>query len=433
MRYRLTALLRDETGALTSFGLFLLMAMLALGGLALDVANAYRVRTHLQVTADAAAHAALYTRDTANEAAAVQAALTLAEQMMPAAKYGATLQASDIQFGTWDRANQRFAVSPGSDAAVWVSTARATQRSNPVATLFLRFAGFTQFDVRSGSVYETYRPGCLREGYYAQGIVDTQSNNTYTNGFCVHSNAHVETNQNNVWDPGTIVSMPDKRDVVLPASGFAHNPGLQAALRDGSYRPRILNDLAKIMADLADPLSAAQPGFITGATVVPLSSKTVDASNFTTGSVHAASCNGNQKLTIKAGTVLQNVVLTTDCEIKIGNNVALEDVIIATSNTGAKSVNGSHVRVGVDDGCATGGGAVILTRGGFELASGLEMYGGQVVAARDIQFSANANGIEGASFIAGGRIDATSNATMGFCGGGGMEYNFEADYFRMAG
>ena len=49
----------SEDGAMTALGLFLLMACFVVGGLALDVANAYMARTQMQATADAVAHTAL--------------------------------------------------------------------------------------------------------------------------------------------------------------------------------------------------------------------------------------------------------------------------------------------------------------------------------------------------------------------------------------
>ena len=49
---------RREEGALTAFGIFLTVTMICVGGMAIDVANAVKVRTHLQVAADSAAHAA---------------------------------------------------------------------------------------------------------------------------------------------------------------------------------------------------------------------------------------------------------------------------------------------------------------------------------------------------------------------------------------
>ena len=55
---------------------------------------------------------------------------------------------------------------------------------------------------------ETYRPGCLREGFVADKMVDIQSNNGFESGFCIHSNVGISINQNNTFEAGTIVSMP---------------------------------------------------------------------------------------------------------------------------------------------------------------------------------------------------------------------------------
>ena len=78
----------------------------------------------------------------------------------------------------------------------------------------------------------------------------------------------------------------------------------------------------------------------------------------------------------------------------------------------------------------TSGGVTVLTKGSFKASSGLEVYGSKVIALNDIAFTANATGMEGASFIAGGTISSTSNNTMGFCENG-MDNTFSPDYFRM--
>ncbi|MBC7157124.1 MAG: hypothetical protein H5U20_06375 [Rhodobacteraceae bacterium] len=89
------------------------------------------------------------------------------------------------------------------------------------------------------------------------------------------------------------------------------------------------------------------------------------------------------------------------------------------------------LRIGRDDNCATGGGTQLLTLGSMSFPSDLQVYGSQLVARDDIEFSANADGIQGAAFVAGGTISGTSNMEMGFCGTG-MENNFHAEYFRLA-
>jgi len=266
----------------------------------------------------------------------------------------------------------------------------------------------------------------------AEDIVDVQSNNQYLNGFCIHSNTHVEVNSNNYFESNVIVSMPDRRDIVMPNSGLQSNDGLSDALRDRTYKMRILNRLEEIIDNLFAGGDRFAPDYVSGSGLIDFGSNTkkVNADDFTTGRIHTKYCSSKGSITIEADTVLSNVVLVTNCQIKYGNGVVLENVILATSNTGDKSVTGSHIQIGRDDNCAKDGGSQILTMGGFHSSSHIKTYGGQIIAMGDIDFAANADGIAGASFISGGRIDGTSNMTMGFCGDG-MERNFSAVYFRM--
>ena len=231
---------RREDGALTAFGLFLIIAMICVGGMGLDVANAVMVKTHLQVAADSAAHAALITRSERTEAEAKAAAIQVAQASLPTSTFGDSIREEDIQFGRWDSANDQFLIIPGSNEAVMVSTARLAARNNAMVTYFMKFVGIWEMDVVSESVFETYYPTCFREGFVANGRVDVQSYNYYRTGFCIHSNNHVEVNNNNTFENGVIVSMPDKTNVVLPNSGWSANPGLENALRSGAYHFRIL-------------------------------------------------------------------------------------------------------------------------------------------------------------------------------------------------
>ncbi|MGC9367911.1 MAG: pilus assembly protein TadG-related protein [Paracoccaceae bacterium] len=424
--------LKDGSGFISTYGLTLMAAMIALGGIAIDVSNAYRMRNYLQVTADAAAHAALYTRDTDTAVAATQRAMDVVETFLPAEIYGEVILSSDIQFGTWDSASQTFNPDPTSKSAVLVNTAQIADRQNSVGTYMLRLIGFDSWNVRRAAVFETYIPTCFREGFVAQDLVDLQSGNTYTNGFCIHSNDHVEVNSNNFFADNTVVSMPDRTDIGLPSSGFDSNDGLQDALRDGAYQIRILNRLAGIIEDLDDPTSDYIPDYITSDIIEILPSKNADPGDFTPGRIHTFTCPGGAALQIPNGTTLSDVVLVTDCKVQFGQGVILDNAIIATTSTDVKSINAaSGVQIGRDDHCAPDGGSQILTMGGIYVPAKLQVYGGQLIAMDNIEFAAEANGIEGASFISGGTISGTSNMTMGFCGGG-MERNFEAEYFRLA-
>ncbi|MGR3292294.1 MAG: pilus assembly protein TadG-related protein [Paracoccaceae bacterium] len=434
MKLRIFKRFKDQTdGSMTALGLFLGMASIAVGGLAIDVANAMMARTQLQVAADAAAHAALYIRDTSSASVAKSAALELANVNMPSGKYGSLFTADDIQFGDWDRDTQVFTANSLSKNAVRVDLSRLDSKNNSVGTYFLKFVGIGSWDIRRMAVFETYIPTCFREGFVSDEIVDMQSNNTFTNGFCIHANDHVEMNNDNSYASNTVVSMPTKGEVVTPSSDYSSNPGLSSALRDGAYQIRILNRLPDIIDDLANGGAKYAPDYVTGSSVITVTTRNVRMSDFTPGRIHYVSCNGSQKLRFLANTLFSDIVVVTNCRVEFGAQVELNNVIVATTSTHNDSMaSAAQFRIGLDDNCETDGGTQLLTLGGMSFPAQLEVFGSQLIAIDDITFTANAFGIEGASFISGGTISGTSNMTMGFCNHLGMERNFEAEYFRLA-
>ncbi len=421
----------SEDGGLTIFGLYIFVSMLILGGVAIDMANLMAARTQLQVATDIAAHTALYNRDTKTADDSRAAALTAVTNVMPVSQYGTVLTAADITFGTYDRQTQVFTANNTSRSAVLINTNRLAANSNAVTNFLLQFVGIRSWDLRVQSLFTTYRPACFREGFVANGIVDIQSNNGFTNGFCIHSNTYVSLNSNNTFEPGTIVSMPDTTQIDLPNSGWKTNIGLSAALREGAYRLRIVNSLPLIIAGLQARDPRYLPSYITNTTINTISARNVTSALLVQGRVNVVTCN-NGKTTIN-GPLVTNVVILTSCEVTFSNGVVIDNAIVATTHTGSKSMQSPQgLQVGRNDRCAEGGGAQLLTMGSMNFAADLKIFGSQLIAAHDVSFAANANGIEGASIIAGGRIDGTSNMNMGFCGSG-MNSNFEAEYFRLAG
>ncbi|MCT8329492.1 pilus assembly protein TadG-related protein [Albidovulum sediminis] len=438
-----------ERGGITVLSLQMLIASLVIGGFAVDVGNGFQAYTQLQATADSAAHAALWSREWNTASVAKTKAITVATNMMPASKYGTVLKPEDIVFGDWDASTGKFTPNSLSKNAVFVSTRRYESQNNELGTWFLRLAGQESFDVGSGSIWETYYASCFREGIVAQERVDTQSNNTYEPGYCIHSQTHVEINSNNVFNTGVIVSMPDKSDVVIPDSGYEQNQGLFEALRDGSYAIRILDRLSKIEQGILNPSDAKYGimnpdspyyrSYITSKVTVKVNGQgktMLDPGDFKEGRVHVLDCrNDNQHKQVK-GDWLRKMVIVTNCRIQFGTDLgegaSLEDAVFLNTNLDDKSFYGrSGVRFGKNDDCTDGGDVQILTKGGIDLASGIYVYGSQFIAAGDIYATANNDGIEGASFVAGGEASITSNGSFGFCGGAGMANNYEAPYFRM--
>lgn len=421
----------DDSGSITVLGLFLFIITLMISAYAVDYWNAVRDRTLLQVNTDATAHAALVTREFGTASAAITQAMAVAYANMPKSKYGDIVDASDITFGTWDATSRTFTANPNSRAAVRVTMHQTTSAGNPLPTFLFKLVGINSFDISTKSIFEAYYRGCMTEGFVANYAVDLQSNNSYENGFCIHSNDIVSINSNSYFEPGVQVTMPDPSTIQLPSSGFTSDPGLQQALGADSWDIRILSELDTIISGLSMGSALETPSYITNPTPVSYTQGKIGNGDLTSGNIYTASCNGNSPLNISAGTTLSNVVLVTNCMINFGSNVQLHDVVIADTNTNNKSITGaSGLQVGLNDNCAPGGGAQIITDGGMDFPSAMSMFGGQLIAKGDVSFSADGNGVDGASVISGGTVSGTSNMTMAYCGTG-MENNFQAEYFRM--
>ena len=452
----------NEDGVITVYGFLLIMAFIMVGGLGLDYASGVRVKTQLQVAADSAAHAAIVARSrinsntgvnyTEDEARAIGVAV--AQRLLPQDKYGDAILPADIKFGTWDEVNRAFTPVAGSRTAVMVDAQQLQSRGNGASAYFWKlYDVLPQMDVLSQSVYETYYPTCYREGFVATQRIDVQSNNTYRAGFCIHSNSHIEMNSGNTFEDGVIVSMPDQADLTIPSSGMTSNSGLAAALRSGGYHIKVLQRIDDIIAGYDDSTSDYyRPDYLFDPNHpdfpnVPIQRKTISSGNnnklevaasdgaagWEEWHIHTATCNGNKKLVLGNNVTLSNGVIHTNCEVNLGS-ATLENVLLISTNTALTAVQTtSGLVLGRDDNCSEGGGVQIVTLGGFRATSSIEMYGAQILAMKTIDFEANGNGVEGVSLVTAGEIDSTSNMDMGFCNGAGMENNFDALYFRMAG
>ncbi|MGB3316441.1 MAG: pilus assembly protein TadG-related protein, partial [Albidovulum sp.] len=182
----------DEHGGITVFSLQMFLAALMVGGLAVDFGNGVATKTQLQVASDAAAHAAIYTRELNSTDDARNKALEVAAYNMPSVKYGSVLSADDIVFGHWDSDTQSFTPDASSRDAVQVVSKRHAANGNGVTTYMMGLVGMSKLDVTSGTVFQTYYPSCFREGFVAKDRVEIQSGSHYGSGFCIHSQSYVK-------------------------------------------------------------------------------------------------------------------------------------------------------------------------------------------------------------------------------------------------
>ncbi len=442
----------DECGSATILSLFFALISLVIGGIAVDFNKAMSERTQLQIAADTAAHAALYTRERKSSEEAKDVALSTINGMLPEFQFGSNaLLRSDITFGAWDINTSTFTEDINSKTAVRVRAQMLEERSNASRNILLRIIGQDTFDIGVESIYSTYYPGCFTEGFVAEAVVDIQSNNNFSDGFCVHSNSYVSMNQNNYFESGTVVSMPDVELLDIPKSGFKKNEGLETALRQGEYRFRLLNLLPEIIDSFWTAKPDHLPRYVYQENQVnyvysleldqfpslpegqepPKNALKLTPYHFEKGKVNKMVCASSGSITMDPG-VYSEFVFITNCEINFANGVVLEDVVVATTASGVQSLYSPQgLQLGRNDGCLEGGGVTLMTQGGFKAAASLSVFNGQILALGDIEFAANADGVVGASFVSTGSITGTSNMDMGYCNNGGMENAYRAPYFRM--
>ncbi|MBF9030474.1 hypothetical protein HKCCE3408_08710 [Rhodobacterales bacterium HKCCE3408] len=429
-------LIDRQDGTMTVFGLFMFMVCCGIGGIALDLGNAIRLRTHLQIAADSAAHAALVARvtDNATEAEAILEGIAVAARTLPGTTVTDIIRPEDFQFGIWDEATRTFTPVDGEDDAVLVDANRIAARGNAIRTYLLRFLGPNDLDLRRVSVVATFIPTCFREGFVAESYVDMTSNSFYERGFCVHSNGHVAFNNNSVFQDGAIVSMPDRRDVVLPSAGMTSNEGLADALRDGYYTIDVEARINNMVAALADPTSELYPSFLTSNIPVTVShNQALDLDTWQEGRIHQITCNSsNQSVRIPNNLVLRNGVILTNCEVSIGETSALEDAWIITTSTSVDSVGGAaNIRFGLNDDCEPGGGVQVMTLGGVRTPNGLALFGSRIAAVGPVKFTSDVGGLDGVSIISETSIDGTAGGHVGFCGEDGLPNLYDPEFFRI--
>ena len=392
---------------------------------------------------------------------------------MPSGGYGTVLEVGDIEFGAYYPSTTQFQSNDNWDEASMVVTSRLSENANPVSSLLLRLVGFNTFDVRSEAVFINGDVPCLGAGFYAEGRVDMQSNNDFTDGFCVRSNSRVEFNNNNTFesDPTleypVIVSMPTLGDLVIPSSGWNKNPGLYDARREGSHEFNVDTFITDVIAGIfstdqnstTNPytrsyITDTDPSAITYVTVGssasggsssngngngkgkgkksttttttpigPNNCPTFEAACLVPNTINVVDCGGSD-LNFPAE-MFENVVVHTTCNLDFANGTEVRNATLITTSTDDRSISSPQ---GLDLGdmatCGGTGGATLITRGGMKTAAKMQLLGGQIIAAGDVNFAAQADGFVGASVIAGGEIDGTSNSSFQGCEGSANIHNF---------
>ena len=421
LKARVYRFLSNEDGSATIWSVFWFLAMVAFAGVSVDTTNAFRSRTMLQATADAAALAAVI--DLPRRQPAIASAMEYAQKNMPPHVYGDVLVEADVEVGTWDHDNRVFAAdaeTPLPDA-VRVTLRTRFARGNAVLTSFLRMTGWDGWQLDATAVAQRFIPQCYTDGLVARGYVDTSSNNAYYNHFCIHGQQGVHIQNGNSFELGTHVSMPDLSLLTIPTDGMESNPGLPEALREGSLDPRTVDRVSEIMDMLLDPSSPIQPIYVDQSKPVINVDCNFDFSDAERGRIYHVICPDNKQVQIPGSTLTREIVVIAEGQIKIPANAMLEDVFLAsratTNNANANIHLSSGAKLGRPDDCADGGGVQIFTTENIFLSSSITWNGVQVVSAKNAELGASDEGVKGLAVQAGGNITLTSNNAFGLCEG----------------
>jgi Flp pilus assembly protein TadG len=154
-RGQLDRFARDERGAVSAWSILWTVIFVIVGGFAVDVANALKVRAHLQAAADVAAHAAVIALP--DEDAARAEAIRIAERNVSTKLDGEALSPEDIRFGTWS-SETGFTEGGAFPDTVQVLASREFDKSNPVPTFLLKVGILDFWQVGAQATAQRYTP-----------------------------------------------------------------------------------------------------------------------------------------------------------------------------------------------------------------------------------------------------------------------------------
>lgn len=452
---------RDESGAYTVWSLIWFSLYVAMGGLAVDMTNAYRNQTLLQATADASALAGAMSLPVVTDVEAQ--ALAYATANMDQSINGNVLDAADVVVGNWDFATRTFASGAATAPAVeavLVTTRRSDANANPLATNFLRIMSlwgvpFDRWDINTEAIAVKYIPECRRGGLVSYNFVDVSSGNGFHNEICIHGqnypydsdhqNMGVDLNNNNQIDPGVTIGTPDLSDVDYGPN----NTGVEDALTAQNVWPTDAMQVANIIDSLEafeidympDAVLSTNAGGVTSFTnlierVTPATFPAVLAPN----TVYEVTCGNPSPFSLPSGIPIKDVAIITNCSIHGTQGGAIENALIASSAVGngqdptdnhAIDLN-SDQNIGSGTYCSSGGegGVQMYALASIHVAAKLKVSGLRAVVGGDFQITAQAD-IEGISVEAMDEITATSGGSFGLCPNGTDDDNVITWNYRL--
>ena len=211
---------KDESGAATVFGLYMVMVGMVVLGIALDRTNGWRVRTQLQVASDAAALAAAANLDDLDVATHI--AMETARRNLPD---DLSLTENDIVFGSLDPDTLEFVAQvdeEGDYTAVVALAGRTIERGNSVPTLLMQTIGLDSLDVNAGSIAVASSGGSFEQPatchdalFLSTSSVDTGGGNEFEGAVCIHGANSVRTGGGDRFNELVRFTAESESDIIL--------------------------------------------------------------------------------------------------------------------------------------------------------------------------------------------------------------------------
>lgn len=463
-----------ECGNISIFALFAFAVVSMVGGLAVDVTNVHRQKEWITLAADSAAQAGVVALSERKSVAEVQAvALAEVERNAPFSLLGKTNSGvSDVDLVRYDP-KSRTIVS-GTPNAVRVNLHRDSSVENPVATGLLRFAGVESFEVSVESVAYYGKPGnCTSsDGIYAKGEVTLTQGIRIGGSYCVHSQTSVWMPQENKFDKGSGLSMPNlevcgskcfdnanpgvedaKFEMNLDMPSVAdHISGVKTAmlatssdLKTQFFANKVLASNLSALVDARIMNQAATKKLVKGSVVDLTAAQYNDLMYLTsgrlpTGLVYNVDCrdrgNGpastiaiggnidrkNASLSSAVTETVSQVALITDCGFDVGSNARIDATLALSTRVSSSSALTATSGAVVGDpnrNCDLSRKVYIMTMSGVNVSADFTASNVALVVNGDINLAANSSSStvehKGTSFHAEGTVHIPANHTFNGC------------------
>lgn len=482
---------RDESGAVTLWWTFWTLAFFTFSSIAVDTSQAWRVKAMLQAASDSAAFGgaiAMAQRAMAADPLSesqepvevvlevvddvltqngppelpvevegedpVEVALSMARRNLAPEKMGDVLLRDDVELGVWNPATREFVPSPAPHDAIRVTLRRAHENGNPEPTFVARIAGFDNWDIVVQSVARTFRSPraeCEEPVLTARARIDVQTNNVWV-GICVRATAtaHVDTSES--WLSDETAGLIDRilLETLAPYQGNGSEmsgTGAVLAVETGSSGgdgPIDLIDQYLGTTNSSASLDSMIAQLVANASTV-IYRESFDFTEVTAGATYHVQCNDNQTLYIPGGVPIRDVVILSECPVRVGQDVDLSSTIIisnidALNNVEVTPTMPSGVFMGAKDQCNPGDGLRVMAFVDAETAVRMKAFDPELFPLGDILASAQREGgqpdapvdvgvdIDLANeFLTGGALEDL----LGICLG--AEYLLEVNAFALAG